>query len=306
MIPPNQHRLGIDHPVVSVRNHREAVENFIRLGFSPSPITYHPWGSVLTLMMFENNFIELIGIDDPAKFGTGEVNGFCYGRTLGQFLERSEGLGLVALHSKDIEGDFAALKASGLPAQQRVDFRRKLTKADGTPDEAVVSLGMLMDTELGDASNFLCQQHRPEFIWRKDWQNHPNGALAVDEVVYVAADPGLLESRWSKLFGVDNTSRVDGHVEAETGCGRMLALTPAQAQRRFAPVGMPVSYTDKPHGVALQVRVRDLTQTARVLTENGVTHARTEHGIAVTPGSAGNVIIEFAQPPSRSAGSSPL
>jgi hypothetical protein len=306
MIPPNQHRLGIDHPVISVRNHPEAVGKFIRLGFSPSPITYHPWGSVLTLMMFENNFIELIGIDDPSRFGTGEVNGFCYGRTLGQFLDRSEGLGLVALHSKNIESDFAAVKATGLPAQQRVDFRRKLTKADGTPDEAVVSLGMLMDVELGDASNFLCQQHRPDFIWRKDWQNHPNGALAVDEVVYVTPDPGLLESRWSKLFAPGKTSRVDGHVEADTGCGRVVALTQAQAVQRFAPVDMPVSYTDKPHGIALQVRVRDLQKTGRVLSENGVTHARTGRGIAVTPGSAGNTIIEFVQQPAAPAGSLPV
>jgi hypothetical protein len=66
MIPPNQHRLGIDHPVVSVRTPPEAVEKYKRLGFSPSPISYHPWGSVLTVMMFENNFIELIGIDNPA------------------------------------------------------------------------------------------------------------------------------------------------------------------------------------------------------------------------------------------------
>ncbi|WP_341313578.1 VOC family protein [Paraburkholderia sp. IMGN_8] len=295
MIPPNQNRLGIDHPVVSVRNHPEAVEKFIRLGFSPSPISYHPWGSVLTLMMFENNFIELIGINDPSKFGTGEVDGFCYGRTLGQFLERSEGLGLVALHSKDIEGDFAAVKATGLPVQQRVDFRRKLTKADGTPDEAVVSLGMVMDPELGDASNFLCQQHRPEFIWRKDWQSHPNGAIAVDEVVYVTPDLGLLEARWTKLFGPESTLRIDGHVESNTGCGRLVALTHAQANNRFKSVGMPVSYTDKPHGIALQVRVRDLQSTGLILSENGVAHAETEHGIAVTPESAGNTIIEFVE-----------
>lgn len=295
MIPPNQHRLGIDHPVVSVRNHPEAVEKYIRLGFSPSPISYHPWGSVLTLMMFENNFIELIGIHDRTKFGTGEVDGFCYGRTLGEFLDRSEGLGLVSLHSKDIEGDFAAVKASGLPTQQRVEFRRKITAPDGSPDEAVVSLGMVMDTELGDASNFLCQQHRPEFIWRKDWQNHPNGANAVLEVVYVAPDQSVLEDRWSKLFGAAQTKRVDGHVEADTGCGKMVALTPEQAQERFAAVGLPVAYTDKPHGIALQLRVKNLEVTEQVLGENGVHKARTAKGIAVTPDSAGNAILEFVE-----------
>ncbi|RQS66516.1 VOC family protein [Burkholderia sp. Bp8963] len=295
MLPPNQHRLGIDHPVVSVRNHPQAVEKYKRLGFSPSPISYHPWGSVLTLMMFENNFIEVIGIDDRSKFGTGEVNGFCYGRTLGEFLDRSEGLGLLALHSKDIDADFAAIKATGLPVQQRVEFRRKITTPDGKPDEAVVSLGMVMDTELGDASNFLCQQHRPEFIWRKDWQNHANGAIAVDEVVYVTPELGLLEERWSRLFGTDRTSRKDGHVEADTGCGRVVALTPAQAEDRFAAVGLPISYTDKPHGIALQLRVRDIEHTGKVLAENAVEFGRTSKGIAVSPDSAGNTIIEFVQ-----------
>ncbi|MFT4064113.1 VOC family protein [Paraburkholderia sp.] len=295
MIPPNQHRLGIDHPVVSVRNHPAAVEKYKRLGFSPSPISYHPWGSVLTLMMFENNFIELIGIDDPSRFGTGEVDGFCYGRTLGEFLARSEGLGLVSLHSKDIESDFAAVKASGLPTQQRVDFRRKITAPDGSPDEAVVSLGMVMDTELGDASNFLCQQHRPEFIWRKDWQNHPNGANAVLEVVYVTPDLSLLEDRWTKLFGAEQTKRVNGHVEADTGYGKVVALTQEQAEERFAAVGLPVAYTEKPHGIALQVRVRDIAVTERILAGNGVSHARTAKGVAVTPDSAGNAIIEFVQ-----------
>ncbi|MHB9838326.1 VOC family protein [Paraburkholderia terrae] len=295
MIPPNQHRFGIDHPVVSVRNHPEAVEKYVRLGFSPSPISYHPWGSVLTVMMFENNFIELIGIDDPRKFGTGEVDGFCYGRTLGEFLARSEGLGLVSLHSKDIEADFTAVRAAGLPVQQRVDFRRKVTAPDGSPDEAVVSLGMVMDPELGDVSNFLCQQHRPEFIWRKDWQSHPNGATAVEEVVYVASDPTPLEARWSKLFGADNTNRVEGHIEVNTGCGRLVALTPEQAEARFGSVGLPVSYTSKPHGIALQVRVRDLKVVKQLLSENGVVHAETARGIAVTPAAAGNTVIEFAE-----------
>ncbi|KVE25553.1 hypothetical protein WS67_18255 [Burkholderia singularis] len=295
MIPPNQHRLGIDHPVVSVRNHPKAVEQYKRLGFSPSPISYHPWGSVLSLMMFENNFIEVIGIDDPSKFGTGEVDGFCYGRTLGEFLDRSEGLGLLALHSKDIDADFAAVKATGLPVQQRVEFRRQITTPDGKPDEAVVSLGMIMDTELGDVSNFLCQQHRPEFIWRKDWQNHANGAVAVDEVVYVAPDLGLLEERWVKLFGANRVSRVNGGIESDTGCGHVVALTSAQAEARFAAVGLPINYTDRSHGIALQIRVRDIAQTEKVLTKNAVKYGRTSKGIAVTPDSAGNTIIEFVQ-----------
>lgn len=69
---------GIDHPLVTVRNHAEALELYRRMGFAPSPVSYHPWGSVTSLMMFPSNFIELIGVDDPSKFGTNSVNGFCF------------------------------------------------------------------------------------------------------------------------------------------------------------------------------------------------------------------------------------
>jgi hypothetical protein len=43
------------------------------------------------------------------------------------------------------------------------------------------------------------------------------------------------------------------------------------------------------------VRVRYLETTREVLTQNGVAHAESELGIAVTPLSAGNTIIEFAE-----------
>jgi hypothetical protein len=74
-----------------------------------------------------------------------------------------------------------------------------------------------------------------------------------------------------------------------------VALTRSQALERFASVGMPVSYTDKPHGFALQVRVRDLQTTSRILSANGVTHGQTARGVAVAPEAAGNTVIEFVE-----------
>lgn len=119
---------GIDHPLVTVRNHAEALELYRRMGFAPSPVSYHPWGSVTSLMMFPSNFIELIGVDDPSKFGTNSVNGFCFGRQLGQFLDRGEeGVSLVALHSKDANADHGRMVEAGLDSQGRIDFRRRMT-----------------------------------------------------------------------------------------------------------------------------------------------------------------------------------
>lgn len=184
---------GIDHPLVTVRNHAEALELYRRMGFAPSPVSYHPWGSVTSLMMFPSNFIELIGVDDPSKFGTNSVNGFCFGRQLGQFLDRGEeGVSLVALHSKDADADHGRMVEAGLDSQGRIDFRRRMTLPDGRHDEAVVSLALFIDPALPDASNFICHQHRPELIWVPGWQNHPNGADGILAITYLA-DPKLLE-----------------------------------------------------------------------------------------------------------------
>ena len=143
-----QQTYGIDHPLVTVKDHAQALEQFKALGFSPSPISYHPWGTVTSLLMFPGNFIEVIGVDDESKFGTNSVNGFCFGRQLGSFLQRGEeGISLVALHSKDADADHASLIERGLNSQGRIDFRRKMTLPDGSPDEAVVSLALFIDDD---------------------------------------------------------------------------------------------------------------------------------------------------------------
>ncbi len=130
---------GIDHPVITVRDFDAVRAQFIKLGFAPNPVGYHPWGTTLSLLMFKDNFIEIIAVHDASKFGTLAVDGFCYGRNVGRFTDRVEGLGLVALHSRDARGDHAALVARGLKSQGLIDFRRDMKKPDGTPDVAVES-----------------------------------------------------------------------------------------------------------------------------------------------------------------------
>ena len=290
-----QQRFGIDHPLVSVRDHATALANYRRLGFAPSPVSYHPWGTVTSLMMFPSNFIEVIGVADPAKFGTGAVDGFCFGQRLGEFLGREEGVSLVALHSTDCDGDHAELVARGLASQGRIDFRRAMRLPDGSPGEAVVSLGLFLDDQLPDVSNFICHQHRPELIWVPGWQQHPNGALGIDALTYVATDPERLAARWRLIYGAEAVGEVDGVLQAESGCGLLRALTPEQAAAEYGAVGLPQARAERPHAIAIRVAVASLARVRKVLAEGGVAAVDRDDRLQVAPENCGNVILEFAE-----------
>ncbi|MCU1738006.1 MULTISPECIES: VOC family protein [unclassified Pseudomonas] len=285
---------GIDHPLVTVRDHAVALEQYRKMGFSPSPVSYHPWGSVTSLMMFPSNFIELIGVDDPSKFGTNSVNGFCFGRQLGQFLDRGEeGVSLVALHSKNADDDHARLVESGLASQGRIDFRRRMMLPDGRHDEAVVSLALFIDPALPDASNFICHQHRPELIWVKGWQHHPNGANGILAVTYLA-DPAAMEARWRAIYG--DAVRYEGDVlEADTRCGVLRAMDAATAAGEYPGIELPQIVEERPHAIAIKLNTTSLCDVRSILAHNAVPHVQVPGRVMVAPRAAGNVILEFVQ-----------
>lgn len=246
-------------------------------------------------MMFRDNFIELIAVDDASKFGTNAVNGFCYGRNVGKFVDRVEGLGLVALHSKDAVTDHRMLVERGLPTQGQIDFRRQMKKPDGTPDVAVVSLGLFLNEMQRDVSNFICHQHRPELIWVPEWQSHPNGVDAVTAVTYLATDPLELVDRYTAFYGVERIESGDGLVIADSGCGAIRIATPAVVQELFGPVALPDWKGDtQPHGIAITVSTPRFGELEALWTANEVVFARSPRGtLVVSPEQCGNVIMEF-------------
>jgi hypothetical protein len=287
--------LGLDHPLVTVRDRARALEAFGRLGFAPTPVTYHPWGTWTALIVLQRDLIELIGIHDQAAVeAETKADGFGFGAYVRDFLARGEGVSLLALHSDDIEADAERLARGGVPITRRIDFRRAVTLPDGVPDEAKVSLLILHAPELPEASQFVCQQHRPHCIWHPGWQSHPNGALGLTELVYLAA-PGddRLRRRLAALYG-ERALRGDADdLAAQTGNGVLRVMSDGRARARF---GALPDRQGRPAAVAIGVRVTDLGVALAILEANDVPHHRTVEGrLRVDPAAACNVIVELSE-----------
>ena len=118
--------LGIDHPLVLVRDIEAVAARYRTLGFNTAPTGRHPWGTSTSLIMFDRSALELMGVYDEMLLDSHAVGDFRFGRHMADALHEREGVSLVALYSEDAAGDRARVEARGLVAQGRVDFRRKV------------------------------------------------------------------------------------------------------------------------------------------------------------------------------------
>lgn len=286
--------LGLEHPLV-VSNHLDALAaRYCAMGFAPTRKGYHPWGTGTQLVLFPDNFIELMGIEDRGLIDLPNETGFRFGRFIADQLNRREGIAMVALHSDAAKADLAAVTERGVANDGLVDFRRAVMLPDGTRDEAVVTLAMLINRDEPQLSHFLCQQHRPEFVWVADWMRHPNGAEAITRVVYAAADPFAVRPRFAGIWGEAALSEADGGFAVRTAGGEFLVLDHLSAETCFAPMAMPGSWRDAPCAVAITVRAPDIELVGEIMLRNGVPHLRTDRSLRVPPSHAGNVVLEFA------------
>ena len=290
----NKNHLGIDHPLVAVRDMDKACEDFARLGFFINPRHHHPWGTDNHLLMFPDNFIEVISVYDHSKLDLTNERGFAFGRFIQNSIERREGISLVALHSEDARADHALMEERGIENNGIVDFRRVAHRPDGSEEEAVVSLVMLINSEFPSVSHFFCHQHKPHLVWVEDWMSHPNGANAITAVSYVAENPAALLSRFVGIYGEEAVSLEPGYLKAQTDRGIFEVLSPEMARARFAGVELPLTEAQYPSGVAIRVSTAKPQVALELLDRNGVEYVATpEGGLRIPAHYAGNTIIEI-------------
>lgn len=286
--------LSLDHVLVTIHDYAKTYQQYQQLGFAPTQISYHPWGTATSLLVLQSMYIELIGVDDARKFGTNEVNGFCFGRRIGEFLAKGEdGISMISLHSKNTPKDYVSFSEHH-ESQGIVDFSRTIKMADGTLDKVVVTIGLCLDSQYPEASSFLCHQHRPDLIWVDEWAQHPNGAQNIAKVTYVTEQPEILATRWRKDY-VDAVQILNGVVSVDTGDGVLVAMNHDQLAHAYGDIDLPISNNQTPHVEVLTITVTALQNAANLLEANGVTFAQDSQRILISPQWTGNIIIELVE-----------
>ena len=118
---------------------------------------------------------------------------------------------------------------------------------------------------------------------------HPNGALALQELIVCVDDPASVSSRYERYFGIPAYKEGNQwRFTLREGC---FVLMTADTLRDEYDITAPTT----PYAAALKVRTGKLANTREFLTTNGVTHIETGLGLLVPASEAAGATFMFTE-----------
>ncbi len=284
---------GIDHLVLCVRDLEAARRFYARLGFTTTPPAVHPFGTGNSLVQLQGNFIELLSVVAPEKIPAMAPGTFSFGAFNQDFLARREGMSMLVFQSDDARRDQREFAEKGLTTYAPFDFSRSATLPDGGTVTVGFSLAFVTDPRMPEAAFFVCQQHAPEHFWKPDYQQHANGAHAVDEVLMVAEAPASYAGLFESLQGPQNVSGAEGELSVTTALGRITLLDPTAFAARFpdvANLGAPAT----PRFAGYRIKVADLGRSRTLFRQAGIEFRDEDDRIWIPSPEAFGISIEFS------------
>ncbi|HEY0527171.1 MAG TPA: VOC family protein [Stellaceae bacterium] len=276
---------GIDHTLVGVRDLEDARMAWTRLGFALSPRGRHiGWGTANYCVMFPHDYIELLGIVDPAQFTN----------NLDRFLAEREGLIGVAFASEDAAAAAAALAARGLHPGEPRDLARQLELPEGTVLPRF-KLTHLPPEETPGLSAFVVQHLTPELLRRRPWLDHANGAVGLVSMTVVVENTRLLADAYERLFGAASIVPTDDVLTVHIGRRHRLVFADADDfSALYHDFGVDLDGVKLPYPASMTIAVSDLDKTADHLASWQVDH-ESFGGVAilVPPEEANGVLLQF-------------
>lgn len=266
---------SLDHVGLACRDLDRTAALYERLGFSLTPRAAHyapgpsgtaePTGTGNRCAMLREGYLELIAQIDPARPSA----------TLAGMLARYEGLHIVAFGIDDERAELARLRDAGA-AIDGVAWLERPIALDGRTETARFARLPLPDAPEGRLQ--LIRHLTPELLWRDDLLSHANRVVALEEVVFVVADPAETIARLARLTGM---AARDGVIALPRGRVRVVRGEP------FPGVAAPTV----PWIAGVVLRTEDGGAAIRRLAAGS--GRETELGFLLPPDQAGGAALLF-------------
>jgi len=270
----------LDHVVINVRDRiEEAEETFRRLGFTLTPRGYHSLGSMNHLAIFGTDYLELIAAP------SGDTR-------RPEILGSPEGLNGLVFGTEDSAGVHAALSAAGVPVLEPRQFTRPVDLGARQEDATFRTVRLAEDGTVPDGRLYFCHHLTRHLVWRDEWRQHANGAVAVARAVIMARNPARWAALFAAMFGPDAVRGIDGGCALTVGLSVFEVVTPDRLVALFGDATPdPGERADMMAG--LTFRTLSVDQAEAALVAGGIVAQRHGHRIVVPSQEAFGAVLEF-------------
>ena len=209
-----------------------------------------------------------------------------------EWLKGGGGLANVALATDGADIAFEAFKAAGLQPDAPLFFDRAV-EIEGKTEHAQFRTVRIPKTHMPVVGFFVCEHLTPQFVYRGEWAQHPNGARGILGVTVIAERPAAWKAELEKYFGRDSVRGEGGGIVVDTGTQPIHYMTRQDYLRRYPGI-TPVRSVD--HPALLSIKVENLAACEMLLGKNGVKATRPDSGrLLVAPSEAADLTLEFRE-----------
>ena len=153
-------------------------------GAVPGEDGMQPWATANRCALFHEGYLELIGIRAPERFNP-----------WAHFMARHEGIHIAAFRCASADEAWPGMAAQG--------FAPPVRRARSTPAGEMRFRNIFSEDARWPEGRIIVIEHQtPEILWRPELLEHPNGASALRQCLFVSDRPDELAARLS-AFGAD-------------------------------------------------------------------------------------------------------
>ncbi len=172
-----QNALALDHLVINTHFEMNAAHTiFEQLGFTLTPRGRHSLGSINHLMVFENDYLELLGLPSDG------------GPLREEVLSSPVGIDGLVFKTTDAAHTHLSLQTAGFAVQPVQAFSRPVELA-GVVSDARFETVRFEPGQFSAGRLYYCQHFTPELVWRKEWRAHSNGVNKLAGLLIVCESP---------------------------------------------------------------------------------------------------------------------
>lgn len=275
---------GIDHVLIAVRDLDRARAGWNRLGFTLTPRGRHVGqGTANYCSMFENDFVELLGIVDPSD----NVE------HLAAFLAHREGARAVAFApAGSAEDTHSALIERGFHPSELRTLGRQMELPEGPSIPHFSLMSLAAEDTPGLPGSFVCAHLTPDLMRRPEWLIHANGANRLMGLHVLVEQTMPLLSVYDRLFGIQHVTTTDTVATVHVGRHQIVFSTPDDFVTMHPKIDLDPDFP-LPGIVAVDLGVARSDSTAEYFRQQRIAFDEMPDGSLMVPASAANGTILF-------------